>query len=328
MTAVALETPQPQEPAQPVNTVADNVAEWVDRNVKPPEAAPDEPPPPASWMDQEIPADFEHKFFVGKKNRDFFQSYKATESEMQRAQRELAQEKRAREQADADLAAHKLALEMAAEARRGGPSPVQSPGDSIDAQAEKLMWEQGPAAAFKFVREQHAADTQRIAEEAARRVTGQSEQKRTAEDITRNIVTAGRSAVDALIARGVAPEVVQKRFRAVIAEVTNPESRYVTNGNTGPQATQNYLDAWDDLFGDAVTTAPAAAPVAAPVTPKAPAKAPGSRTPAPPQAPNAGLPTMSAEKQNAYEMIAQRLGIDPAEYIKRIQMNTAARTSK
>lgn len=303
------------ENPQPKVTVDQDPAEWVNNNLSKAQSAPDataatipaEQPPAAqpNPLDLNLPEDFEHGFFRGKPVKELYKSFRATEAEMQRAQREAKELRDERERLRAETAAANLAVRMAAEQRQATPQ------DSLS-EIEKI-WFENPKEAARRLKEETIAEARRIATESQRTTSAETQAAITNRDRQARFEAAREEARQRL---NVDPATWKKRVVAVLAEITDPESRYFGDGQTsGPLVTQNYIDAYRELYGEqtpqpTVTVAPAKPTAGNPPGAHKPAS-----TVAPP--PNAGLPTLSNEKRAALTMTAQRLGIDPEKYITR-----------
>lgn len=303
----ATETPQPKV------TVDQNPAEWVNQNLSK-AAAPDAPPQgtPAESpavqpnpLELNLPEDFEHGFFRGKPVKELYKSFRATEAEMQRAQREAKELRDEKERLRAEVAAKNLAVQMAAEQHQRQTQPQDNLSNI------ERVWFENPKEAARLLREETLAE--------ARRIAAETQTKTSAETIatitTRDRQTRATAAYEEARQRLNLDEATwQKRAKAVLAEITDPQSRYFGDGQTsGPLVTQNYIDAYKDIYGE-----PAPTVTVAPAKPAA-GNPPGAHKPASTVAPppNAGLPTLATEKRAALERTAQSLGIDPEKYITR-----------
>lgn len=264
--------------------------------VKPAEPTPAAPTPPDP-LEAVLPDNFEHGFFRGKPVRELFKSFKATESEMQRAQRDAKEQRELAERYRAESVAKDVAITMAAEART--PKP-----DELDAIEGK--WFENPKDAVRMLEDRFSKKfTEQNKQNRAETVQEVASRER-----TQKFATAMEEARQRL---NMDPQTWSKHAKAVVAELTDPQSRYYGDGATqGPLITQNWLDAHAELYPNqpAVTVTPV------PQAGNPPGAHKASAVNAPP---NAGLPTLSGEKRAALTMIAQRLGFDPESYLTRYQ---------
>lgn len=320
-----METPSVQQPVEQVNP-ADDIGKWLDQQTEAAEpttstgqsdteASPAEPtvaqPEPTgpqkkyvtSLDEFYLPPDFEHGFFKDKPVREFVKSFRATESEMQRAQREAKEARAAVEQLRADLAARDLALRMAAEQRQ---QPAQQPVDP------NLAWIENPAEAERRLKAELLNEVKQTVTQETQRFRQETE----AERIDRQQREAYAEAVHAF--RREVPHLDEqaylKALRGVLAEVTDPEGEYFARG--GPLVGANLISAYREMRSAFGGNAPA--PIQAPVVAPA-ANPPGSVRPAAaPAKPNKGLPTISEERQRGWRQIASQQGLDPDQFVARM----------
>lgn len=268
-----------------------------------------------SLNDEFFPDDFEHGFFRGKPVAEIVKSFRATETAMQKAQREANERRAEAEQLRADVAARDLALQMAAEARQ--PRQQIDPLEGID---DLLIT--NPRAAFEKMKEAAKNEVRQEQQREFQKFQQDHDQQTTKERLTATALQARDQAFAELSAQGVTKDQFLKRQRAILAEITNTESEY--GQNQGPLVAANYVQAYKDLFGD---PSPAQSVVTPPPAPMQSAP-PGSKTVVTQSPTNAGLPTLSQEKKNALAIVTAGLGIDQNEFLKRYAEQTATQARK
>lgn len=328
-------TTQAAEPQQPKASPADNVAEWLGKRAKskaeatpaaeetsaeapavdstPPEAP---APAPAHVIspDDLLPADFEHGFFKSKPFKELYKSFRATESEMQRSQREAKESRETIERLRAEVAAKDVAVQMAVEQRQAAAQLAEDPYAEVES-----LWFENPRAAAAKLRDMTLAEVRQT-------VTAESQKNRQeteAETQKSQLIQQGQRAYqEAGVALSLDEGTWNQRAKAVLVELTDPNGKYYAQG--GPMVRDNYVSAYREIFGESVAPYVAMHPLNIVAATEA-SNPPGSKKASigAQPAPNAGLPTLDSEKRAAYTRLARNVGIDPDKFIQRMQQKGA-----
>lgn len=305
-------TPAPPEPGS---------AEWLDQKTAEPEPAAEKPPEaPAvaeaaqptdqgdNWWETGL-ADAKHGFLKGRKGPEVEHAFRATETEMKKAQQRAKDAETLVQQANARAAALELAIQQQKQQQAPAPDPAK--------EIEQIFFEQGPAAAFKRQSELNAAAIQAEAERIANLKLQQFQQTTSDQARLSQQALRVKAAFDAAEAARQDLKVDQsawdnERGLVVSARIMNQF------GNDGLTDVKNWTDTYKAIYPEAQTAPAVTAPVVTPPPPVT--NPPGSHRPAPvQQKPNAGLPTLDGEERRALEFLAEAGGVDPEKLIAKHQ---------
>ncbi len=282
--------------------------EWINKQVGELQAdATEQTPAPPDPLEATLPENFPHGFFKGKPLKEFYNSYKATEAEMQRAQRDARDSRELAERYRAESVAKDVALQMAAE------RTPQPPVDEFEVFEKKLF--EDPKGAARLLYDKALKDAESKFGEQNRQSRAETVQEVSNRDRQQKFVAAMSDARQRM--GNIDDHTWNKRAKAVVQELTDPQSKYYGDGATqGPFIAQNWVEAYNELYPQ--QQAPAVSPVPQAGNPPGAHKATTVSASG-----NGGLPTLEKEKRAALTMIATRLGFDPEAYISRYQRELA-----